>query len=747
MPGDFWHCLFRLGSERPAWAAEALADALRRSLVVARGRHLSNPLDERDGPIPPAAIIDQVIQLTYQKAPEAFLRLVLPPVLEIIAATTEPGADNGRLRSDRVWRWRDYRTGYSFASNLLMGLEYAVRDASKKDPEALRPQLDELRKTEFETAHFLILRAYAANGATFAEQATCDFIREPDLLSIGYRSGDRFAAIDAIRSATPYCSETSLRSLEQVLLSYYPGWERTLNGLKFSGQAQFSLLSAIDPGRRSEAVKMRIQELEHKFGPERVEEPAEITGGAVPSPIPSHALSRMTDDQWLSALAEYNSELSMRLGRGLTGGALQLSQDLLSQTKKEPDRFARLLRRFPLDAHPFYIEAVLRGLSEGDTPPNVVLSACAYVFNLPGRPAGGIIPDCIAKLGSQDLSEELLALVSWYATEDPNPEEEDPLPAAEGEREADIITAGINCVRGRAANAMATLIHATPTRVRFFRNSIERMVRDRSIAVRSVVALVLGATLKYDRDFAVEQFLHLCDTDDRLLGTQYVEQFVYYSAKTHLPVLKAILQRMVSAHGSAAKLAGGRQVCVVALRDPEIQPLLAQCLEGSEDLRAGVAEVCAATVTGANYRKLCVETLTRLFDDSSDRVQNLAAGCFRYIKGTEVSELEVLANSFVTSAAFVRAYSEVLRTLDETGVLLPETTYKVCARFIEFVGDESANRQSLASFHASVVSRLVVRVYGQTQDSELRRKCLDLIDRMSALEANQLDEALAAYER
>ena len=71
------------------------------------------------------------------------------------------------------------------------------------------------------------------------------------------------------------------------------------------------------------------------------------------------------------------------------------------------------------------------------------------------------------------------------------------------------------------------------------------MVRDPSIAVRSCVADVLTAVLKHDRELAIRLFEQLCDTEDALLKTHYVERFLFYALQTHFEKLRPIVERMI----------------------------------------------------------------------------------------------------------------------------------------------------------------------------------------------------------
>ena len=337
-------------------------------------------------------------------------------------------------------------------------MEDALRSIAANQPDIFRSMIPVLKRGDLETPHLLLMRAYAANGAEFADETAGYLSSDIALLSIGYR-GDNYAAVDLVRSIAPYCSVQRLAVLERILMSHYPAWERSATGHQEFGREQFRLLSAIPPERRSGAARARLMELEHKFGPARISEPARIKGGVVPSPIPRRALEKMTDDQWLRALDEYKAE---RWGSRKRGGPLQVSQDLGARTKADPERFANLLRRFPPAVHPSYISAVLYALADSKARPEIVVGACEYVHGLPGLPAGRGVCYCIQRYAESELPESTCALVAWYATEDPDPKDVNSEPEIEGistKRLPDLVTVGLNTVRGGAAHAMANLIH------------------------------------------------------------------------------------------------------------------------------------------------------------------------------------------------------------------------------------------------------------------------------------------------
>jgi hypothetical protein len=109
----------------------------------------------------------------------------------------------------------------------------------------------------------------------------------------------------------------------------------------------------------------------------------------------------------------------------------------------------------------------------------------------------------IASLAQHPLPEDALALVAWYATEDADPTEDQwRTQVQNGNRSLGeaIHTAAINSVRGIAAEAVRDLIVHDGSRIGYFIPTLDTMVHDSSLAVRSNVAAALIAVLRHDRE-------------------------------------------------------------------------------------------------------------------------------------------------------------------------------------------------------------------------------------------------------
>lgn len=434
----------------------------------------------------------------------------------------------------------------------------------------------------------------------------------------------------------------------------------------------------------------------------------------------------------------------------LKGGAHELSGVLERWTKEDPERFAHLALRFSDDAHPYYFDAVLRGIAEAGVSMETLLEVCRRCHKLPNRPSGRWICDAVEKAADRPLPNELLEIVAWYATEAPDPERELwRTDAGNGQPYygGDILTAGINSARGRAAEAIAALIFREAERTPIFSQALERMVKDPSIGVRACVSSALRAVLNYDRNLAVELFKQLCDTEDVLLGTRWVENFLFYAARTHFDMLKPILERMVNSSDANVAAAGARQVCVVSLNVEEARPLAEKCLSGTEAQREGAAEVYSANLRTARCRSVCEDALAQLFNDESEKVRSAASKCFFHLGEDQLGQYVNVIDAFVLSDAFAAEHGQLIRALGQTTDELPQESVLACERFLDIVGRDAADIGTSAARHADNVVQILVRTYNQSRNSKMQTRCLDLFDRIAELGIYGVSRALDQYER
>jgi hypothetical protein len=752
MNSDFWDLSHGLPDKEPAWAAAVIGHFYDRLIKTAL------PADS-DATI---NIIRSVLNSTRDShddyflkaargAPREYVSEMLPVMLRVMELTLQRRGEPPF--KDGAWIIRHYKNEFGAGDTLLEAIVEALSQLSQSDPKAFSEYAAVLAGSDFETAHFVLLRAYGGNGESFADEAVDYLCANPARLSIGYSDGEHWVARSLLQAITPHCSEESLKKIEDLLLNYYTQWERSADGRSAFGYAQFTLIEGITETRRSQRIVKRLEELRRKFQTHHAEEPMGIFGGVVGSPIKDEAASKMTDEQWLKAIARYDSDNVERkiVGDDLVGGAGQLAGVMEGLAKQNPERFARLALQFPESVNIRYFEAVLRGVAEPGLNDENALNLCRRCHNLPGRPLGRWIPSVVAKISESVLPDEALDIVAWYATEDSDPKEDLWLKSQAGGREplfgGSIDMAAINCVRGTAAQALSQLVFPDAQRLVKLLPTIERLVNDKSIAVRASTSWTLIGVLKHDRDLAVRLFLTLCSVDEAILRASGVERFLKYGLRTHYTMLEPILDRMLKAVSEEANLAGARLTSIVALFDEAARPKALACISGPEALRRGAAQVFSTNLGQARFRKFCEENLIILLNDESEKVRSEASRCFLKFEKDQIGDYSELVNAFITSKAYKSEHRNLFHALEKATAQLPETTCLAVERFFDLAAAEVADISTHASADSYTANKLIIRTYSQSKSPAIQSRCLDLIDRVSRVHGLGLSEAIADYER
>ena len=752
---DFWSLIYSLPKSNPEWACEVIKHRLQRLSTIALAGGRTNPFRRDIDILIHSHSGEQVILESAKGAPSAFVTHVLPFMLETIRLNLVTEAESPW--EDDIWRYRTFGECYSLESAVLQGMEDAFRALASDEPDFFNAIADNLSALDIETVQYLLVCGYTANPEELADTAVEYLLQNPARLKTGYSQNEHWAARELISALTPYCSDVNLTRLEETLLDYYPPSERDMWGYKYKrfGYAQFVLMEGIDPSRRSANVHRRIQEHRRsgKFDVSSIQLPPEVGEfRQVPPPVPETAAERMTDEQWLQAIAAYTSiDLASRPDVGLIGGADQMSSLLQGRAREEPERFVKLLLRIPDDSNSFYFNAILLGISESQVDADVLSIACQRCHGLPDRPSGHAIATLISKQSRQDLPTEMFDILTWYATQDPDPhpkERKIQIVGQDADHPQTILSSGINSVRGRAAEAMANLIIANSSRCHYFLQALQEMVRDPADSVKAYVAETLVAALNFDRDIAVKLFSQLCEGEDVLLGTRYVERFLYHASTTHYQALESLLSRMLHSSTDEVRTVGARQMTLASLTVEEAGRHVELCLTGSEAQQVGAAEVFASNLHLARFRDTCEDALKLLFNSPHEQVQAAASQCFDRLKEDQLAEHTVLVNEFATSSAFKRNHWHIIRALEITTAKLPEVTLTICETFISVAGAKAGDIRTGAAADSDTVTKLVIRVYSQNEgNEELQSRCLNLIDHMAGLRAYGLDKALLPFER
>jgi hypothetical protein len=744
----FWSMLYGLAKARPEWVPEVISRWLRRRLLLIHERSAGDAdvnwgdLFKHDD-FGPEHFYDSA-----GKAAEVFVRHVLPVILEISDAAVYKDKVKPPKR-DAVWPLLFHREYESIDSACLNSLVIALNKLAKEDPDKLRGTTPELRRRDTFTANFLLLSLYTEGATHFADEAVALIYNEAWRFDCGFSDSSYWVATELIRAVVPVCSAENRLKFEDAILRYSTEYERTRPGRKWAGRASFVLLCAIPPEYRSQKGKSRFQQLERKF--EKADEPPRgIKGGWVGSPIVKKAADKMTDEQWLKAIAKYRFEDNPnRWDDPEKGGAPELAGMLRDFVRNEPERFACLSLRFPVNANPVYIERTLEGLKGTPISVELKLAVCRKAYTESRGECGTSIADLLGSI-EEALPDDAVRMLDWLATEHPDPERELWSTVAWDDKAyygGNIHNHGINTTRGRAAEAIRNLVLRDARYITRFRSTLGDIVSDQSLSVRSCVASTLLAVARDDLPLALQLFQKLTATDERLLQTPYVERFIYYNLREHFEELRPIVERILRSTIPDVSRAGARLASLAALHHESAANLVEEAISGTPAQRCGVAEVAASNIAHAECRAWCESHLLQFFNDTDAEVRRQAASCFRRLEREPLEAYENLITAFSQSAAYQDDSFSILHVLDESLERLPGITSLVCEKFLDRFTDEARDIRTHRAGDVHIVTKLILRTYQHHRDDDWASRCLNLIDRMCLEGIREVKGGLEEFER
>jgi hypothetical protein len=307
-----------------------------------------------------------------------------------------------------------------------------------------------------------------------------------------------------------------------------------------------------------------------------------MRGGFVGPPIEKESADKMNDDQWISAIVKYNSDERGHNQRDfLKGGATELARLLQGFTKEAPERFGLLALRLPANANPEYLDRILAGLTNAPATLDLKLKVCRKAFAEAKVPCAKSIMDLLGSI-EEPLPEDCVVMIHWVATAHPDPEEELWQPSESRQTVyygGDIYDCGINCARGRAAEAIAKQIWDRPENVARFMPTLEALVRDASTAVRSCAAHALIAVAVHDTPLAIRLFGRLADQGPELLSTPLADNFIYRGLKVHFDALRPYVETLLRSESAKAAEAGSRLASLAVLCGHAANELVEEALE------------------------------------------------------------------------------------------------------------------------------------------------------------------------
>ncbi|WP_234347759.1 ATP-binding protein [Streptomyces specialis] len=734
---SLWISVGDLAREEPTWAVELLG-------VVLADRPDSLQLDDQ-GMVAVLRTREhsalRLVAAAALGAPEQFCVRLLPVLLDVMTATAcPPRAGWPVFDKHFAFRYPDDEPS-DLGGALFEGAASALRIVARRDIAQVRELVAGLVSVPYEAAQWLLYQALTEAGPALAPWSAEIILQGGHRLLSGYGANVVWGAREVLRAVGGALPDDTLGRLEKALLHL-----RIPPDEELSPWHEFTLLTALPEGRLSERAARRLGELRRRHGDmQEPDEPRGMTSGVIGPPISLEAAQHMSDDQWLSAMRKHSQDRTD--WATFTGGARELSHLLRNMTVADPGRFARLALRMDAETHPAYGASLLLGLGDAEpySDPNTIFAAVRH-FAGQGRPAYdrwlGWAVGKYHPSAPLDLVETLLsrALVSDDVG--------DAFSENNGDVERDLLTAGINSVRGSAALSLGNLlIHdADGSRAAVVVPQLSRLAADPSLSVRTCVAHVLHAAIRHDRPAVADAFTVLTEAPDQLLASPYVTRLVVALCHGDPVAGRPVMERMLCSPLATVRRSGG-QVAALAAMEWEITDPLAKVLAGDDQAqRRGAADVCAQRLVNTGDAALAHHALVRFFHDPERDVREAAAAVAAALRDQRLGPFRRTVTALIDSRAFLSALPQLLITLEHAPDRVDDLVLTCVKRFLTALGPSSADLASGAAA-AHHIGKLLVRAHAQAASAARRSEILDLLDQLLLLGAYGVAEAISTVDR
>lgn len=349
-----------------------------------------------------------------------------------------------------------------------------------------------------------------------------------------------------IEKFSPYCSEEYFKQIEETIYCFSSDYDLEqikwrLQGTRqnyynpFWGKTQYFLLPKLDSSRISDKSKQLIVVLNRKF--EKYTENdfchrSNTVAGFITSPIKNK--SQLSNKAWKKLVLTNPSNFQERKFRmDLTEASIhQFSNNFRDAVTAEPQRFAKFALTLPISIPQDFIDALYEGLSESD------LSRVPDHLKENWKPCPiDLIEQLINHFPTENYSISLGRLLSAkitqlslpyvdlletiaYQANDPQPNKlnihtvghPDTLDKISSD---DLFSNTLNCTRGSAYRSIAQKFWDDQEYALSHKYIIESALNDEHAAVRMATADLLLPMYNYDRHYAFEKFLELCQKDIR----------------------------------------------------------------------------------------------------------------------------------------------------------------------------------------------------------------------------------------
>ncbi|EPF6421479.1 hypothetical protein P8N37_000523 [Acinetobacter baumannii] len=676
---------------------------------------------------------------------------------------------------DDTYKWsNDYGTRTSLETFIYKALFILVIKASQNM--ASRPnELFKLLAPLKNNPNLIFNRIYGTallnldiNHADFVIEWLLDNPTHKFKLSNDYEEPVWILAGKLIEKFSPHCDQENFQKLENTIYYFPPNYElekikwrleatRKNNYEPYWGETQYYLLPKLDASRISIKSTQLISVLNRKF-PKYTDDDFYHRNSRLVRTIksPIKDVEKLSDKAWKKLILtdpkkfkgfkfdQESSECSIQ----------QFSSNFRSAVNAEPKRFAEFALTLPKNIHQDYIDALYSGLSDNNpdqVPEHLKEQWTPCPIDL--------IEQVIDHFSSINYSRALQKLLSGRVKllspnylkllEDIALSADDPLPnklnihrggqpnQIDEISSHDLSGNTLNCTRGSAYKGLAEKFWDDQEYALSHKHIIENALNDEHAAVRMATADLLLPMYNYDRNYAFQKFIELCQKDIR---NTLSNGYYYYFNKAFDIEFKesfiALVQMMVSSPYQDVRKEGHKQVIARWLFNGLFEEELKQGLESKDhESLLGYASVISQLLSddtkGYDHSKMKQIFEILVNTENEEILKNI--GRFFNQKFWSKRYARDFFEIYVDSKALNHNIYNVLHSIEESSMNMAQFSDLIILMLQNIL---KLNTQELVSrMDTDAITRVIQRLYDQAEndkDDETLDYCLDMWDELLA---------------
>ncbi|MFA7405180.1 MAG: AAA family ATPase [Pelobacteraceae bacterium] len=721
-----------------------------------------------------------------KKSSTIFLESVLPAFKEAIRRINL--TFDGKHWTDYTWQMRFDRSSYG-PNRFLSLLRESLAELAKTAPERALYSLEQIEPLPHPAALYLCLETIACAGDVLGFKLP-SLLAEKGLFEAGPNGAEWISFTRAANAAFPYLSQQERDAVEGRVLNHWPElrfakkiihdltngrpeeepfWTRksALRDLNWNGHKQWCILKSMDSACLSSKALQLVAQLDRKFRGKSIPKPNNMEATWVPPPIGTDRAKFMSDAAWLSAVATYCGDRKTRRTEDdwlRHSGSSGLAQILCERTKKEPARFARLFSSLPPDTNQDYFNGILNGLAEGQTPEEAILTAIRTAHSLPNRPCCEGICRLLQKHPKLAVNEEVFSILLWYVENGTAATDE----KSDIKRTEELLLTANQLIarggftqfrsgyfdRGTAAEALGAVLWECDTRLdEGIRVLARRIELEPLESIRCLLTQPIYSVLHHDNRHAAELLKQLVMQSHKVdilpLSTYIGTQLLYYILHGSPDIGLELLDLLLSAEDEEYRLLGAFHLYREAFYNDALASRAQTLANGSDQNRMLIANAASNHLPHAAYMAKAEQQLTDFFNDPIKEIRKEAAECFRDIWNEGIEPYRSLIHAFIQSKAFEEDNFSFFHLLKDASESTTEEVIMAAERELDLA--ERPDENSSPSGHRQemhYLDDLLLKEYSATDNRpELRKRILDILDRMLILGLYGTDKIIQEHER